>query len=323
MDVLSDVLQVIRLSGSIQFCHRLSAPWSLQTPPSDELATVLNAEAKRIASFHIVAEGNGWVEIEGSQDPQPFNQGDVILIPSSAVHILADRPDRLPAAFLDILNASPPPIQGLPGLTYGGQGQLTQMVCGFVVCEELLFTPFLSGLPPLMLISTQSESASSLLKMGIYHIIQEALDVSPGSRCLLERLTELLFVQILRHSIQQNTEQDLGWLSAIQDPIVGPVLELLHAQPEHDWSVPELATRASVARSTLASRFSKLLGQPPKQYLIQWRLQLAINLLRSTNDSMAQIAAQIGYESEAAFSRAFKRQVGVPPATWRSHHRSH
>lgn len=321
MDVLSNVLQVIRLSGSIQFCHHLSAPWSIKTPPADELAAALNAESQRIASFHIVAEGKGWVEIEGSQTPQPFDQGDVILIPSSTVHILADRPDRLPASILDILKVSSPPVRGLAGVTYGGQGQLTRLVCGFLVFEELLFTPFLGTLPPLMLINSQAESVSSLLEMGVQQIIHETLNASPGSQCLLARLTELLFVQILRHAIQQNSEQDFGWLSAIQDPIVGSVLGLLHAQPEHDWSVQELANRVCVARSTLASRFSKLLGQPLKQYLMRWRLQLAVNLLRSTHDSMAQIAAQIGYDSEAAFSRAFKRQVGVPPATWRSHNR--
>ncbi|MEM8806629.1 MAG: AraC family transcriptional regulator, partial [Cyanobacteria bacterium P01_G01_bin.38] len=263
----------------------------------------------------------GWVEIEGSQTPQPFDQGDVILIPSSTVHILADRPDRLPASILDILKVSSPPVRGLAGVTYGGQGQLTRLVCGFLVFEELLFTPFWGTLPPLMLINAQAEPVSSLLEMGVQQIIHETLNASPGSQCLLARLTELLFVQILRHAIQQNSEQDFGWLSAIQDPIVGPVLGLLHAQPEHDWSVQELANRVCVARSTLASRFSKLLGQPLKQYLMRWRLQLAVNLLRSTHDSMAQIAAQIGYNSEAAFSRAFKRQVGVPPATWRSHNR--
>ena len=323
MDVLSDVLQVIRLSGSIQFCHQFSAPWSVKTPPPDKLAMILNVEAQRIASLHIVAEGEGWVEIEGSQKKQPFNQWDIILIPSSTVHILADRPNRLPASILDILNTSPQPIQGLPGVKYGGRGQLTQLVCGFLVCEELLFTPFLNALPPLMLISTQPEPGSSLLKMVVHHIIQETSNASPGSRCLLARLTELLFVEILRHSIQQNLEQGFGWLSAIQDPIVGPVLGLLHAQPEHDWTVQELANRVCVARSTLASHFSKLLGQPPKQYLMQWRLQLAVNLLRNTNDSMAQIATQIGYTSEAAFSRAFKRQVGMPPASWRAYNRSH
>lgn len=319
MDVLSEVLQVIRLSGSIQFCHQFSAPWSIKTPHSADLATVLNVEARKIASFHIVVEGKGWVEIEGKQNSKPFNQGDVILIPSSAVHILADRLNRLPTPILDIFNTSPQPTQGLPGVKYGGRGQLTQLVCGFLVCEELLFTPFFSALPPLMLISTQSELTSSLLKMGIHHIIQETLSDAPGSRCLMARLTELLFVEILRNYIQQHSEQNLGWLSAVHDPIVGQVLALLHSQPEHEWTVQALADRVCVSRSTLASRFSKLVGQPPMQYLTQWRLQLAVNLLRSTNDSMAKVAAQIGYDSEAAFNRAFKRQVGVPPATWRSH----
>ena len=145
--------------------------------------------------------------------------------------------------------------------------------------------------------------------------------ISRASNSVLARLTEVMFLEVLRSYIQQVPAEGIGWLPALNDPVVGPVLELIHTRPEYDWQVAELAQQVGVSRSLLASRFSHLLGQPTKQYITQWRLQLALNLLRSTDSSIAQIANQVGYDSEYAFNRAFKRFVGVPPATWRNNQR--
>lgn len=317
MDVLSDVLRVIRLSGGVQFRTEYSAPWSIETPPPSQVAVLLQATSQRVVAFHIVAEGTCWVEIDGWADPKLLSRGDIIVFPYGNSHILSDQPGKLPTPVSDIL--PPQPWSDLLLLKHGGHGALTQLVCGFLFCDELLFNPFLRTLPLLIHIPAFSEPTSPLLETGARYLIQETLSHRPGSNCLLARLTELMFVEILRNQMQQMSEQQLGWLAGLNDAIVGQVLNLLHARPTHNWTVTELATEVGVSRSTLATRFTQLLGQPPMQYLTQWRLQLAANLLKSTDANMAKIAAQVGYDSEAAFNRAFKRHLGVPPATWRHH----
>jgi AraC family transcriptional regulator, alkane utilization regulator len=314
MDVLSDVLRVIRLSGGVRFRTEYFAPWSIATPPPSQLAVLLQAASQRIVSFHIVAEGTCWVELDGYAEKQLF-KGDIIVFPYGSSHILSNQPGKPPTPVGDLL--PPQPWAKMPVLKYGGGGALTQLVCGFLLCDELLFNPFLRTLPLLMHVPVFTEPTSPLLETGVHYIIQETLSDRPGSSCLLARLTELMFVEILRNHMQQISEQQLGWLAALNDSIVRQVLNLLHARPEHHWTVTELAEQVGVSRSTLATRFTQLLGQPPMQYLTQWRLQLAVNLLRTTDAGMVKIATQVGYESEAAFNRAFKRHLGIPPATWR------
>ncbi|MBD2461483.1 AraC family transcriptional regulator [Oscillatoria sp. FACHB-1407] len=319
MDVLSDVLRVIRLSGGVRFRTQYAAPWSIETPPPAQLAVLLQAPAQRVVSFHIVAEGTCWVELDNCTKTRQLVKGDIIVFPYGSAHILADQPGKPPIPVTDLL--PPQPWTDMPVLKYGGDGAATQLICGFLLCDDPLFNPFLQSLPLLIHIPVFLEPTSPLLAMGVRYIIEETLGDRPGSNCLLSRLTELMFVEILRNQMQQISEHQIGWLAALSDSTVSQVLELLHARPEHNWTVTELAGQVGVSRSTLATRFTQLLGQPPMQYLTQWRLQLAINLLRSTDAGMAKIATQVGYESEAAFNRAFKRHLGVPPATWR--HRLH
>lgn len=314
MDVLSDVLRVIRLTGVVQFRTEYFVPWSVETLPPSQLTALLQTGSQRIASFHIVAEGDCWVGMEGCESKH-LSEGDIIVFPYGNSHVLGDQPDKPPISVGDIL--PPQPWTEMPVLKHGGNGARTQLVCGFLVCDELLFNPFLRTLPLLMHIPVFTEPTSPLLETGVRYMIQETLSNRPGSGCLLTRLTELMFVEILRNHMQQISEQQIGWLAALNDSVVGQVLNLLHARPEQDWTVTELAKQVGVSRSTLATRFTQLLGQPPMQYLTQWRLQLAVNLLRSTDAGISKIASQVGYESEAAFNRAFKRHLGTPPATWR------
>lgn len=316
MDILSDVLRVIRLSGRVQYHHTFSAPWCIESPTPSELSYLLQTGNQQVVSFHIVAEGGGWVSLRGEQEKQHMAEGDIIVIPSSCPHILSDQPHQPAVRAFELL--PPPPWPDLLVLQYGGGGVITQLICGFLLCEALLLHPFFSTLPPLMHVSITDEKISPLLTTGVRYITEETAKNQPGSDSVLARLTELMFLEILRGHMQQLPEEEIGWLSALNDPIVGRVLELLHTRPEHNWLVSELAEQVNVSRSLLAARFSQLLGLPPKQYLTQWRLQLALNLLRSSNDSVAKIAAQVGYESEYAFNRVFKRHVGIPPATWRN-----
>jgi AraC-like DNA-binding protein len=316
MDVLSDILRVIRFSGMIDLRPEFSAPWSIETPCCADFAHTIRSETTQIIPFHIVAEGNCWVKAK-TDISQALSPGDIIIFPHGDGHILGDRLDRTPTPIVDLLPTLPckePPI-----FTYGGGGKITRLVCGFLQCEQLLLHPFLKSLPGFIHIQAFSESTALLLKTGVQHIIQEANGVQPGNICLLIRLVELMFIEILRNYMQNSLNEHMNGILALNDPIIGQALNWIHANPAHPWTVSELARQVSVSRSAFATRFVELLGQPPMQYITQWRLQLAAHHLQNTDECIAKIASLVGYESEAAFNRAFKRYVGKPPGAWRHH----
>jgi AraC family transcriptional regulator, alkane utilization regulator len=313
-DTLSDMLRIIRFSGAIDLRTEFSAPWMIESLPYSDFAGAIASHTKHIVPFHILAQGNCWVQANNGTR-KALSQGDIIIFPHGDSHILGDRLDQEPVPvdqLLPVLPWNKPPI-----LKYGGGGEVTQLVCGFLQCEEPLLHPFLKTLPALMHIQVFAESTAPLLEAGVRYIIQETNGFRPGSACLLTRLVELMFIEILRNSMQHAPDQQMGWLSALNDSIVGQALDWIHADPAHPWTVSELANQIGISRSALATRFTQLVGEPPMKYLTYWRLQLASRQLQSTDDSIAKIAAQVGYESEAAFNRAFKRHVGVPPGVWR------
>jgi AraC-like DNA-binding protein len=314
MDILSDVLRVIRLSGVIHLRAELTAPWGIESASSINIADMLQSYTKRIIPFHIVTEGKCWAKTNPNLE-QALEVGDIVIFPQGNAHSLADQVDREPVPFGHLLPASP--WNPLPVLKYGGGGSPTQVICGFLQCDELMFNPLLKNLPVLMHIKAFAEPATPLLATGVRYIIQETSCIQPGSLCLLTRLVELMFIEILRTYMQNPPENQMGWLAALNDPMIGQVLNWLHAEPTYPWSVPELAQRLGLSRSALANRFTQLVGQPPMQYLIQWRLQLASFYLQNTDQGLTKIATLVGYESEAAFNRAFKRYVGQPPGVWR------
>ena len=319
-DILSDILRSIRFAGAINLRPELSAPWLIQSLPHSDFAAALQAQTKHLLPFHIIAKGNCWVQaIDGTC--KFLSEGDIIIFPHGDSHILGDRLDREPVQISQLL---PPPPWTEPlilKLKYGGGGEVTQVVCGFLQCEELLLYPFLKTLPALMHIRAFAAPTAPLLEAGVRYIIQETDSFQSGSMCSLTRLVELMFIEILRNYMQNLPAQQVGWLSALKDPIVSQVLERIHADPAYPWTVSVLADRLCISRSTLAARFTQLLGQPPMKYLTYWRLQLASQQLQDSDDSIAKISIQVGYESEAAFNRAFKRHVGMPPGVWRSSRR--
>jgi AraC family transcriptional regulator, alkane utilization regulator len=316
MDVLSDLLRVIRFSGVIDLRPEFSATWLVETPSCLNFAHTIQSDTTHIIPFHIVAEGNCWVKAK-TDICQALSPGDIIIFPHGDAHVLGDRLEGAPMPIAELLPA--PPWQEPPILSYGGGGKITRLVCGFLQCEQLLLHPFLKSLPGFMHIQVFADMTAPLLKTGVQYIIQEADCVQPGSVCLLTRLVELMFIEILRNYMQNSPKEQMVGVLALNDPIVGQALNWIHKDPAHPWTVSELARQVGVSRSTLASRFTELLGQPPMQYLTQWRLQLAAHHLQNTDQSIAKIAYQVGYESEAAFNRAFKRYAGKPPGTWRHH----
>ncbi len=313
-DMLSDILRIIRFSGAIDLRTEFSAPWIIESLPYSDFADAFQFHTKHIVPFHIVVQGNCWVQAnDGTR--KALSQGDIIIFPHGDSHILGDRLDQKPVFVHQLLPA--PPWNEPPILKYGGGGDVTQLVCGFLQCEELLQHPFLKTLPSLMHIQTFAEPTTPLLETGVRYIIQETACFRPGSACLLTRLVELMFIEILRNYMQYLPDHQVGWLAALNDPIVGQALDSIHADPAYPWTVSALANQIGLSRSALATRFTQLVGQPPMKYLTYWRLQLASRQLQCTNDSIAKIAIQVGYESEAAFNRAFKRHIGVPPGVWR------
>lgn len=313
-DILSDILSLIRFSGAISFRPELSAPWAIQSLPHADFADAMQASTKQLLPFHIVAKGTCWVQANDGTRTH-LSQGDIIIFPHGDAHILADRLDQ-EAVLVSHLLPEPPWTEPFL-IEYGGGGAISQLVCGFLQCEAMVMHPLLKTLPKLIHVQTFAEPTPPLLEMGVRYIIQETDCFRSGSMCSLTRLVELMFIEILRNYMQHLPAHEVGWLAALKDPIVSRALEWIHVDPAHPWTVSELAARTGLSRSALASRFTHLIGQSPMKYLTYWRLQLAYRQLQDTDHSIAKIALQVGYESEAAFNRAFKRYVGIPPGVWR------
>jgi AraC-like DNA-binding protein len=314
-DILSDILRIIRFSGAITLRPELSAPWIIKSLPHADFADALQAHTKHLLPFHIMVKGNCWLQANDGTRTL-LAEGDIIIFPHGDSHILGDRLDQEPVLISRLL-PEPPWTEPLL-MKYGGGGEVSKLVCGFLQCEEMLMHPFLKTLPKLIHVRAFAEPTAPLLETGVRYIIQETDCFRSGSMCSLTRLVELMFIEILRNYMQNLPAHEVGGLAALKDPIVRQALEWIHADPAHLWTVSELATQIGMSRSALATRFTQLVGQSPMKYLTYWRLQLASRQLQDTDDSVAKIAIQVGYESETAFNRAFKRHVGVPPGAWRA-----
>jgi AraC family transcriptional regulator, alkane utilization regulator len=337
VDVLSDTLRVVRLAGALFFTARFSPPWSVQSPSSEGFARLLNAQADSITVFHMIVSGGCWIAFDG-QPAFPVAAGDVVIFPHADAHIMYSHPEVPPTSnmTLQLLNhlQSVPPHEGIPRIDYSSEGEAVHFVCGYLLCDQR-FNPLIGSLPKFLLVCIDRDGepkrvveglppwnvvhaeAGDWLDTTLRYTIQETNGERAGSSAMLPRLTELLFVELLRRYMQQLPPEYTSWLAAVRDPVVGSTLRLMHSYPERPWTVEELAHSVAVSRSALAQRFTTLVGESPMQYLQGWRMQLAQYLLGQTNLSIIDIADRTGYQSAAAFNRTFKRLVGQPPATWR------
>lgn len=333
MDVLSDVLRVVRLTGAVFFTARFSSPWSIESPPPDQLARSLRLRAETIALFHVLVEGQCWISMEGHA-PFKMEARDVIIFPHGDPHVMSSHRGARPQPISTLLPSQP--LEEIAKLDYGGGGEGTRFVCGFLHCDQR-FNPLIGALPTMLCVCGRESAgqggpseaetarrpglvvvdADSWLASTLRQTIEEADGTRPGSSAMLARLTELLYVDVLRRYMLQLPSGQRGWLAAVKDPEVGRALRFLHARPERPWTVEELAREVGVSRSGLAQRFTELTGEAPMRYLTSWRIQLAKHLVLEADLSIADVADRVGYESEAAFNRAFKRHVGVPPVAWR------
>ncbi len=314
MDALSETLRVVRLVGAIFINARFTAPWCYQSPRADTVAPILEPGAERVVIFHLITEGTCWVEL-GDDPPTRLVAGDVVLFPGGDAHRMTSEPGLPPAVGRATLDAvlSRRPRQ----LAYGGGGAPTKLVCGYLASDARLARMLLTGLPPVVRVNVRGSNAGAWLEASLRYALAEARSPRPGGAGVLAKLSEVLLIEVLRLSIAEYGEGRTGWLAGLGDRVVGAALNALHARPAHDWTLDELARCAATSRSVLAERFQALVGSSPIQYLTQWRMLLASNLLVRSNASLSRIAEEVGYQTDTAFSRAFRREFGTPPATWR------
>ena len=319
MDALSDVLRAVRLSGAVYLSGEFTTPWCLFGQADAALCDAFLPGSEHVISYHLITEGSCSARL--ADDPTSaiqLNAGELLVVPQGEAHIFGSTLDLSPTQAGPLLINQ---LETTPGtvmkLSYGGGGAVTRMVCGFLACDDKLSNPLLSSLPRLFKIDMRNDPQSAWLESSLRFAAAEASQWRAGSTTVLARLSELLFVEAVRRCIEALPDDRTGWLAGVRDRFVGRALSMLHARPAYCWTVDELARNVGLSRSALAQRFTDLLGQPPMQYLAHWRLQIASRELLVGSRPLAVVAEEVGYDSEAAFNRAFKREFGMPPAAWR------
>jgi AraC-like DNA-binding protein len=314
-DVLSDVLRAVRLKGAVFFDFELSSPWVAEAPPAREIAAAVMPGAQRVLEYHVIARGTCWGQMAGS-DPIRLREGDVILFPQGDPHVLSSAPGMRGAPDMSMFQRGTTALPRVYEMGGGGEDR-ARVVCCFLGCDERPYNPLLTALPPLIHLSARGPNAAVGWLGTLFNVaVTESGAGRPGGENILSRLSELMFVEMIRQHIESLPDAHTGWLAGLRDPVVGRALAAMHAEPSADWTVEGLARESGVSRSVFAERFTEMVGQPPMQYLALWRTQLASRLL-ADGGHVAEVAAAVGYESEAAFSRAFKKLVGRAPAAWR------
>jgi len=317
IDLLSEILKVVRLRSALFFNAEMSAPWCLNEPGSDVISRSLNVSSGHLILFHFVLQGTAFSRTEDGSE-EILNAGDIVVIPHGDVHILGNgRPEKPVDAVTTFAGNLK---DGLKLVKFGGGGEVTKLVCGYMVVDRALSDVFLAGLPRMIKVRVTDGPSGEWLKNSIMFSVGQ--DGSAASNVVIAKLSEVLFVETLRRYISELPAEDTGWLAAARDPFIGKTLALIHAEPERDWSVTELARSVGLSRTGLAERFSHFIGDTPMAYLTKWRLKLGAEMLETTGNSISDISAAVGYGSEATFNRAFKREYDLPPAQYRRMRRS-
>jgi AraC-like DNA-binding protein len=297
-DVLTDVLKNLKLRGRVFCCSELSAPWAMSLPSSD------------YAHFHVVERGSAWLQLADEKQPLPLASGDLIIVPHGRGHVLSDHPRTRPKPISQLIKGGQ---NGCHLMEFGGGGALTRMICGSFQFANHESSPLRSILPALIHLTHEQSRLGDWLDPTLKMLAHEARQPRPGTETLISRLLDIIFVQALRAWIAAEPQPSGGWLGALRDPQIGAALGLMHSEPNRDWSVDALARAVSMSRSPFAARFSALVGEPPLTYLTRWRMHLASSLLTSERLNIGEVAERIGYQSDAAFSKAFKRHYGYSP----------
>lgn len=324
-DALSDLLRSVRVRGAVFYYVSCRDQWSAEAPPSREIAEAVMPGCEHVMEYHMIAKGHGWAAVSG-EAPVKLSAGDIVVFPQGDRHVLSSAPGIEPLrrtadwVFATQNNPKPMSISYHHGVVEAGTpypvgGADMVAVCGFLGCDLRPFNPLIAALPRIL--HLPASLAGDWIMRVIDQAVVESNDRRPGGDAVLERLAEMMFVDAARRYLDSLPEDATGWLAGLRDRFVGKALELIHERPDQAWSVEDLAREVGLSRSALHERFMQYVGHPPMHYLASWRIQLGARLLRESNRTVATIALDAGYASEAAFARAFKRMEGMPPAAWR------
>ena len=325
LDILSDVLRSVRLRGTLFYYVSGRRNWAAEAPASRDIAAAVMPGSEHIMEYHLVTRGSCWGAIVG-EAPVRLDTGDIVLFPHGDAHVISSAPGMraradVPSYFEHKAMAEQLPftlhLDGVeaPEAISSDEGYETTLVCGFLSCDVRPFNPLIATLPRLL--HLRATENHTWIAQFMRQAVAESQNKRPGSEAMLERMSEMMFVDAVRRYVDTLPEDSRGWLAGLRDRFVGRALALMHDAPATEWTVDELGRRVGLSRSALHERFAEMIGQPPMQYLTNWRMQVAASLLRNTNATVASVAQDVGYDSEASFARAFKRLVGSPPAAWR------
>lgn len=315
MDALSEILGGLRLSSGFFLEAEFTAPWCIDSAPGSEPVRSLLPRAEHIAFYHLLIEGGCRARLRDERTVMDIHAGDLLMLPQSDRHLMGSdvRLEPVPSHTL----AQPSAPGDLYRIRHGGDGERTRFICGYLACDLRLCQPLLSGLPRMLSIPVGEGAAGEWLIDTLRRGAEETRAARPGAQAVLAKLSELVLVEAIRAYIERLPENEKGWCAAVRDSFVSRALALMHARPAQSWTVDKLGREVGLSRSALAERFTDLLNVPPMQYLTRTRMALAARELRESGDPVVHIAERVGYDSEAAFNRAFKKEFGVPPASWR------
>lgn len=319
-DTLSEVLRAVRLKGAVFFDVEASAPWVAEALPAKAITSAILPDSQHVMEYHVITSGSCWASVIGHDiAPVHLTAGDVVAFPQGDTHVLSSAPGMRGEQDLGAFERLEK-IEQLPVLMNldGGGAERAHVVCGFLGCDARPFNPLIEALPPILHIRSAGAAHSTWLNEFTRFAVMEANEKRLGGSSILSRLGELMFVELVRRYVESLPEESRGWLGGLRDRHIGRALNRMHAEPTRDWDLTTLAREAGLSRSSFSERFTDYVGVPPMQYLQKWRLQIAASRLFEDGASIAAIAAEVGYESEAAFSRAFKRVIGQSPADWRN-----
>lgn len=315
MDVLSDVLNVIRLDGALFLNGDFAHPWRVSSPCGQDIANAVMPHSDNVIVYHLITQGSCSVKIPGEQDVL-LNEGDIVIFPHGDQHDIGSHLTTMP---LDMSSIFPTLLDpNLDVIKTPGNNQTTKIVCGWLAAEQNIINPLVDSLPKLLKVNIRQHDSGLWLENSIKYAVESANTVRAGSSTMTKKLAELMFLETLRFYIETIPEEQSSWLAGMRDKQIGKVLSLIHSSPAAPWTVESLASEVCVSRSVLAEKFKHFVGTPPMKYLARWRLAIAASLLREGSLSITRVIEEIGYESETAFNRAFKREFGMPPGSWRA-----
>lgn len=306
------------MTGGVFLRADLSAPWCMALNILREHCGPSLGPASHLMTYHYILDGELRIRVDDPDEKmQTIGRGEVVILPRNDPHLIGSDL-AIPAVSGENL-VSRPIGPGLYSIRYGGDGEKTEMICGFIGYAGAEANPLITMLPRLLKFNVEQGPAADWIRSTFQYAAAEVGAGRPGSQTVLAKLSELLFVETVRRYVESLPQSHTGWLAGLREPHLAKALALLHGDIRRPWTVDDLGREVGLSRSALSDRFLRLIGVPPINYLTNWRMQVAAAKVRGTNATLAQVAQDVGYESEAAFSRAFKKAFGMAPGTWRRH----